>query len=146
MLRRSLPVAFLSRPVNGSRQCCHVPLCGRLTPVRVAGVSVRPVALSQRPWRMHSCHCPLTHRVKVLNAMGRSIASRGPKAKSLGRHPFLPSLLFFPFPSSPAMGRFPSDDRDVVAPAGSWRASWSLRGARSWWPTDVKGPIGVHSS
>ncbi|MQM08142.1 hypothetical protein Taro_040995 [Colocasia esculenta] len=61
--------------------------------------------------------------------MGRSVASRGPKAKSLGRRPFPPSLLLFPFPSSPAMGRFPSNDRGVVAPAGSWQsgraASWS---------------------
>ncbi|MQM07499.1 hypothetical protein Taro_040346 [Colocasia esculenta] len=60
--------------------------------------------------------------MQVLNVTGRSVVSWGPKDKSLGRHPFPPSLLFFIFPSSPAMGRFPSGDRDVVAPVGSWRS------------------------
>ncbi|MQL69926.1 hypothetical protein Taro_002248 [Colocasia esculenta] len=128
-------LAFPSRLVVVTSQRVATAFCrfSRLTPVRVAGVSVRPVGLSRRPWRTHSCRCLLTRRVKVLNATGRSIASWGPKDKILGRRPFPPSLLFFPFPSSPVMGRFPSGDRGVVASAGSWRSG----GAVSWSEEEV---------
>ncbi|MQL77502.1 hypothetical protein Taro_009912 [Colocasia esculenta] len=44
---------------------------------------------------------------------------RGLKAQA--GYPFPLSLLFFPFPSSPTVGRLPFGDRSVVAPVGSWR-------------------------
>ncbi|MQM04723.1 hypothetical protein Taro_037526 [Colocasia esculenta] len=153
-------VAFLSHPVSPSHlgvptgQWVTTAFClvGRLTPVRVAGVSVRPVALSRRPWRMRSCRGPLTRCVKVLNATGQSVASQGPKAKSLGRHPF-PLSLLLPFslslwrcsasPSSPSLFCVFQARRRAVCGAV---ASWTLHGARRRWPTDVKGLIGVRSS
>ncbi|MQL94751.1 hypothetical protein Taro_027406 [Colocasia esculenta] len=52
---------------------------------------------------------------------------QGLKAQAI--YPFPLSLHFFPFPSSPAVGRLPSDDQSMVASAGSW---WRLRG-----PSDV---------
>ncbi|MQM20102.1 hypothetical protein Taro_053117 [Colocasia esculenta] len=62
----------------------------------------------------------------VVKALFRSVASWVLKVKSFSRlpfPPFSPSLLFFPLPSSPAMGRFPSGDLGVVVLAGSWRSS-----------------------
>ncbi|MQL82551.1 hypothetical protein Taro_015021, partial [Colocasia esculenta] len=44
---------------------------------------------------------------------------RGLKAQA--GYPFPLSLLFFPFPSSPAVERLPSGDRSAVVPEGSWR-------------------------
>ncbi|MQL98235.1 hypothetical protein Taro_030939 [Colocasia esculenta] len=70
-------------------------------PIRVAGVSVRLVALSRRPCRARSCCGPLTHRVKVHNATGRSVTFWLPKVKSLGRRS--PSVSFFPLVLTPAV-------------------------------------------
>ncbi|MQM23429.1 hypothetical protein Taro_056493 [Colocasia esculenta] len=64
-------VAFWSRPgfcrvlvATGQRVAtvfCRVALTGGLTPVRVAGVSVRPVGLSRRPC-LACCVAPLVER------------------------------------------------------------------------------------
>ncbi|MQM15275.1 hypothetical protein Taro_048216, partial [Colocasia esculenta] len=75
-------VAFLSRPgflshlgvAAGQRVATAFYPVGHLTLVRVAGVSVRPVALSRRPWGAHSCRGSLARRVKVRNAMEQAVA------------------------------------------------------------------------
>ncbi|MQM20452.1 hypothetical protein Taro_053473 [Colocasia esculenta] len=54
------------------------------------GVSIRPVVLSQHPWGARSCRGPWTRHVKVVNAMGRSVALRrggGPCVMSWRRRP-----------------------------------------------------------
>ncbi|MQL88664.1 hypothetical protein Taro_021228 [Colocasia esculenta] len=63
--------------------------------------------------------------------------------KAQAGYPFPLSLLFFPFPSSPAMGRLPSGDPGVVAPAARGGALERRRGARRRWPCVVKGPSWV---
>ncbi|MQM19093.1 hypothetical protein Taro_052093, partial [Colocasia esculenta] len=86
----------------------------------------------------------------VLNATGWSVASWVPKGKSLGRRPVPPLSLLLPF--SLTLRRCSASPSPLVCfPA--WRravhcvvVSWTLRGARRRWRTDVKGPIGVRSS
>ncbi|MQL75012.1 hypothetical protein Taro_007384 [Colocasia esculenta] len=70
---------------------CHVALSGRLMPVSMAGVSVRPVALSRHPWAAHPRRGPLTRRVKVVNATGRCRV-----LKAQAGYPF-PLSLLLPF-------------------------------------------------
>ncbi|MQL81173.1 hypothetical protein Taro_013635 [Colocasia esculenta] len=75
-----------------------------------------------------------------------SLDTGGIGLKPLAGYPFLLSLLFFPFPSSPTMGRLPSGDPGVerlAARGGAWERR---RGARRRWPCVLKGPIGVRSS
>ncbi|MQL97760.1 hypothetical protein Taro_030459, partial [Colocasia esculenta] len=74
-----------------------------LTCVRVAGVSVRPVALSRRPWGTRSCCGVLTRRVKIaLGSLKRRVAASRlgcRRLKALAGDPF--SLSLFPLSSLP---------------------------------------------
>ncbi|MQL72251.1 hypothetical protein Taro_004577 [Colocasia esculenta] len=155
----SLCVAFLSRLgclsvlVAPGQQAatvfCRVALSGRLTPVRVTGVSVRPVALSRCPWGARSCCGRWARCVKVRNATGRAVVFWVPGALGVGR---LPLPLFFPlspFPLFSGGGEAPLRRSGVVEAGGSCGAAErrsGVRGARRRWPTDVKGLSWVRSS
>ncbi|MQL73283.1 hypothetical protein Taro_005643 [Colocasia esculenta] len=80
---------------------------GHLTPVRVAGVSVRPVALSRRPWGTRSCRGALTRRVKVLNATVAPSRLGCRRLKALAGDPFSLFLLPLSSPPPPAVFRLP---------------------------------------
>ncbi|MQL73513.1 hypothetical protein Taro_005850, partial [Colocasia esculenta] len=116
----SVCVASLSRPVSPT--CLNVTtdqwvataFCrfGRLTPVRVASM--------------------------LLTRWGGPSHSGCRGLKALAGYPFPLSLLFLPFPSSPALGRLPSDDPSVEQPASSCGAAKRRRGARRRWRCVVK--------
>ncbi|MQM07066.1 hypothetical protein Taro_039901 [Colocasia esculenta] len=105
---------------------CHVALSGHLTPVRVAGVSVRPVTLSRHPLGAHSCCGRWARRVKVCNATGRAVAFWVSGALGAGR---LPLPLFFPlspFTLFSGSGEAPLRLSGVVeAGARAERRAWS---------------------
>ncbi|MQL69737.1 hypothetical protein Taro_002030 [Colocasia esculenta] len=72
------------------------------------------------------CRARSTGRDSVLSccAVWSSDVCQGGRCwglKAQAGYPFPLSLLFFPFPSSPVVGRLPFSNRSVVAPAGSWR-------------------------
>ncbi|MQL72521.1 hypothetical protein Taro_004859 [Colocasia esculenta] len=118
-------IAFLSRPgfpsglsvAIGQRFMTAFCPVGRLTPLRVAGVFI-------------------TRRGGPLRSGCRGL-------KALASYPFPLSLLFFPFPSSPAMGRLPSGDLGVERPAARGGAWERCRGARRRWPYIVKALRGL---
>ncbi|MQL67901.1 hypothetical protein Taro_000153 [Colocasia esculenta] len=60
------------------------------------------------------------------------------RLKALAGYPFPLSLLFFPFPSSPTLGRLPSGDPSMEQLASSFGAEKRRHGARRRWPCVVK--------
>ncbi|MQM01826.1 hypothetical protein Taro_034585 [Colocasia esculenta] len=66
--------------------------------------------------------------------------------RELADYPFPLCLLFFPFPSSPVMGRLPSSDSSVERPAARGGAWERCRGVRRRWPCVVKALHGFGSS
>ncbi|MQL91455.1 hypothetical protein Taro_024062 [Colocasia esculenta] len=87
------------RVVPGQRVATLFRRFGRLTPVRVEGVSVPPVRLSRRPWGGRSYRGALIRRVKVLNLTLAPSHLGCRRLKALAEDPFFLSL--FPLSSPP---------------------------------------------
>ncbi|MQM07119.1 hypothetical protein Taro_039956 [Colocasia esculenta] len=129
-------VAFLSRPVNGSRQCSTFWSSDRrLPPVRVAGVAGGPARLSRRPVRACSS-CGLGGcRVMFVTRCPASSRLEGRRLKALAASPFpllalFPSLLLSEEEKAPLSS--PSSVWCSVAAGGSCGAWRGVVEARRW--------------
>ncbi|MQM02370.1 hypothetical protein Taro_035136, partial [Colocasia esculenta] len=97
-------------------------LFDHLTPIRVEGVSGRPVRLSRSPRGTHSGRSLLAHRVKVLMRCGAPSRLEGRRLKALADTPF-PFLSFLLSPLLSEVGKaFLSDSSGVERPVA--RAEW----------------------